>query len=168
MFSFVKHRKLEEKCSLLESRIFQLENRNDSIDCDIENMTYNKPIAVPDKSNAEDKNSKSSLPKQSVRIDFEKTVSAFYKLSAIVYFTKKILIFIPQVKMPALNIRSSSIAGLSPLLKRAKTSDTYKLSPINNDKPETFSILKRPRLLQSHIRRPGIAAPQFTFKSMQK
>lgn len=49
-----------------------------------------------------------------------------------------------------MSIRSSSIAGLSPLLKRTKSAESYKLSPLSNDKPETFSILKKPRLIQNH------------------
>lgn len=59
------------------------------------------------------------------------------------------LFFIFQLKSPSLSIKSSSIAGLSPLLKRTKSAESYKLSPLSNDKPETFSILKKPRLIQN-------------------
>lgn len=80
-FMFVNCRKLEEKCSFMESRLFQLENKNESIDCDIENMPIDKTIVMTDKSKAVDVISKPSLPKQSVRIDFSKTVSKCHIIS---------------------------------------------------------------------------------------
>lgn len=54
---------------------------------------------------------------------------------------------------PSLSVKASSIAGLSPLLKRTKSADLHKLSPANNDKTETFSILKKPRLIQQNAKK---------------
>lgn len=61
----------------MESRLFQLENKNESMDCDIETNTIDKTIMMADKSKAADVISKPSLPKQSVRIDFGKTVNKY-------------------------------------------------------------------------------------------
>lgn len=54
---------------------------------------------------------------------------------------------------PSMCIKSSSIAGLSPLLKRTKSSDLHKLSPANEDKTENFSILKKPRLIHHQTKK---------------
>lgn len=55
---------------------------------------------------------------------------------------------------PSLCVKASSIAGLSPLLKRTKSAESYKLSPpINGEKSDTFSILKKPRLIQQNSKK---------------
>ncbi|XP_055322394.1 E3 ubiquitin-protein ligase TRAIP-like isoform X2 [Sitodiplosis mosellana] len=126
--------KLEEKCSILESKLFQLEsnreNKNDS--SDRLNIIDN---AIENKSPTEQQSAKRkfgehlSLPRKVAKLETTRNVS------------------------PSMCVKASSIAGLSPLLKRTKSADLHKLSPVNDEKSETYSILKKPRLIQHHAKK---------------
>lgn len=129
-------RKLEEKCSVLESKVFQLEsnsnneNKNDSFERlnNSENVVDNQ--SPTDQQPAKRKFGEHlNFHKKMIRLDAARNVS------------------------PSMCIKASSIAGLSPLLKRTKSAESYKLSPINDDKAETFSILKKPRLIQNQTKK---------------
>lgn len=65
------HRRLEERYSIMESRLFQLENKNESMDCDIENVPLDKPLV--EKLEADEV--RQPLTKHTMRIDFGKTVT---------------------------------------------------------------------------------------------
>lgn len=127
-----------------------MENRNDS---DIENSMIEKNAKTAEKSAGLSFTEILSHPMKTIKLDLGKNVCFIGKLSFNCYSLKCLFIivfFIFQLKSPSLSIKSSSIAGLSPLLKRTKSAESYKLSPLSNDKPETYSILKRPRLIQNH------------------
>lgn len=128
-------RKLEEKCSVLESRVFQLEsnneNKNDSTDRlnNSENMSEKKsPVEQP--STKRTFGEHLTFHKRVVKLESGRNVS------------------------PSMCVKASSIAGLSPLMKRTKSAESYKLSPpVNNEKSDTYSILKKPRLIQHHTKK---------------
>lgn len=112
----------------MESKLFQLESknesRNDSLERsdNIENVTENQ--SPTEHQSAKRKFGEHlSLPRKIVKLESARQIS------------------------PAMNIKASSIAGLSPLLKRTK-SESYKLSPLSDEKADTFSILRKPRLIQ--------------------
>lgn len=114
----------------MESKLFQLENKNDSSD-----RLSISDNATENKSPTEQQPTKRkfgeylSLPAKVARLETTRNIS------------------------PSMCVKASSIAGLSPLLKRTKSADLHKLSPANDDKSETFSILKKPRLIQHHTKK---------------
>lgn len=128
------HRKLEEKCSILESKLFQLEsnreNKNDSVE-----RLNTSDNATEGKSPTEQQPAKRkfgehlSLPRKIAKLETTRNRS------------------------PSMCVKASSIAGLSPLLKRTKSAELHKLSPVNDEKSETYSILKKPRLIQLHTKK---------------
>lgn len=131
-----KTRKIHEKCLILESKLFQLrsksENKDDSLDVsnNIENVATNQ-----------------SPEEQPAKRKFGEHLT----------FTRKVVKLESSRQIsPAMNIKASSIAGLSPLLKRAKASESYKLSPVNDEKSETYSILKKPRLIQNQVKKSDL------------
>lgn len=129
-FYLLLFRKLEEKCSELESRVFQLEssseNKNDSTD----------------RLNSSDNSAEKSSP-----IDHPPMKRTFGE--HLVFHKKSSkLESVGRNVSPSLCVKASSIAGLSPLMKRTKSAESYKLSPpVNSEKSDTFSILRKPRLI---------------------
>lgn len=137
-YYFISFRKIEEKCSILESKLFQLESKNDSKNDSLE-RSNNMENLYDNQSSSEQHPAKrkfgehlTTFPRKVIKLESSRQIS------------------------PAMNIKASSIAGLSPLLKRAKSSESYKLSPVNDDKPETFSILKKPRLIQNQTKKSDL------------
>lgn len=45
---------------------------------------------------------------------------------------------------------------MSPLLKRTKSAESYKMSPLGNDQTEIYSIMKKPRLVQTHSKKSDL------------
>lgn len=139
-FVFCTFRKLEEKCSVLESRVFQLENTSDNKNNSTDRLNSSSESMIENKSPT----GQQAQPPQST-MPVKRTFGdhlTFHKKSA------------GRNLSPSMLVKASSIAGLSPLLKRTKSAESYKLSPINNDeKSETFSILKKPRLIQHHSKK---------------
>ncbi|XP_031618478.1 E3 ubiquitin-protein ligase TRAIP-like [Contarinia nasturtii] len=127
--------KLEEKCSILESKVFQLEsnseNRNDTVDRLNGSELVNENQSPTEQQPAKRKFGEhlSSFPRKVVKLETSRTVS------------------------PSMCVKASSIAGLSPLLKRSKSADLHKLSPAADQKSETFSIMKKPRLIQNQSKK---------------
>lgn len=123
---------MEEKCSILESKLFQLENSSDNV-----NKSKDDSIesGVENQSPTEHQPGKRkfgehlSFPRKVITLESARHIS------------------------PSLCVKSSSIAGLSPLLKRTKSADLHKLSPANDDKTETFSILRKPRLIHQQTKK---------------
>lgn len=119
----------------MESKLFQLEsnreNKNDSSDrLNITDNVTEKQSPVDQQSAAKRKFGEHlSLPRKVARLDITRNVS------------------------PSMCVKASSIAGLSPLLKRTKSAEMHKLSPVNDEKTETFSILKKPRLIQNQSKK---------------
>lgn len=130
----MKFRKLEEKCSILESKLFQVEsnsgNQNNSAErLNSTDLTDTEKESLTEQQPAKRKFGEHlSLPRKVTKLETGRNVS------------------------PSMCIKASSIAGLSPLFKRTKSADLHKLSPLNNEKTETFSILKKPRLIQHPTR----------------
>lgn len=137
-YYFILFRKIEEKCSILESKLFQLESKNDSKNDSLErsnnmeNLSDNQSPSEQHPAKRKFGEHLTSFPRKVIKLESARQIS------------------------PAMNIKASSIAGLSPLLKRAKSSESYKLSPVNDDKPETFSILKKPRLIQNQTKKSDL------------
>lgn len=110
------------------------ENKNDSsVHSDITDNATDKQSPTDQQSAAKRKFGEHlSLPRKVARLDITRNVS------------------------PSMCIKASSIAGLSPLLKRTKSADFHKLSPVNDEKTETFSILKKPRLIQNQSKKSDL------------
>lgn len=130
---------------MLESRVFQLENSNDSKNNSTDRLNSSNDSMIENKSPTAEQLHPSSM-------------TAKRKFGDHLTFHKKCV----QIESaggrnisPSLSIKASSIAGLSPLLKRTKSAESYKLSPIgDSEKPtDTFSILKKPRLIQQHTKK---------------
>lgn len=122
---------MEEKCSILESKLFQLESSRENKNDSVERLNISDN-STENKSPAEENPAKRkfgdhlSMPRKVARLETARNIS------------------------PSMSIKASSIAGLSPLLKRTKSADLHKLSPLNDEKSDTYSILKKPRLIQHH------------------
>lgn len=138
-------RKLEEKCSVLESRVFQLENSNDNKNNSTDRLNSSSESMIENRLPTEQQaqSPSSSMP---VKRTFGDHLT-FHKKCVKMESAGRNL-------SPSMCVKASSIAGLSPLLKRTKSAESYKLSPIGNDeKPDTFSILRKPRLIQHHTKK---------------
>lgn len=124
---------------MLESRVFQLENTNDNKNNSTDRLNSSSESMIENKSPADQQLQPQPL------VPIKRTFGdhlTFHKKSA------------GRNLSPSMLVKASSIAGLSPLLKRTKSAESYKLSPIANDeKPDTFSILKKPRLIQHHSKK---------------
>lgn len=125
---------------MLESRVFQLENINDSKYTSTDRLNSSSESMIENKSPT---GQQAQLQPQAMPI--KRTFGdhlTFHKKSA------------GRNLSPSMLVKASSIAGLSPLLKRTKAAESYKLSPItNDDKSDTFSILKKPRLIQNQTKK---------------
>lgn len=129
---------MEEKCSELESRVFQLESNNE-----------NKNVSSDSLNNSENMMEKKSPIEQ---MPIKRTFGEHLK-----FHKKSIKLESGRNVSPSLCVKASSIAGLSPLLKRTKSAELHKLSPpVNNDKSDTFSILKKPRLIQQNSKKSDL------------
>lgn len=138
---------MEEKCSVLESRVFQLENSGESKNNSIDRLNSSNDSMIENGPPTEQQpSSLVSPPLAQIKRKFGDHLTFHKKCVKIESAGRNV--------SPSMCIKASSIAGLSPLLKRTKSAESYKLSPIaNDDKPETFSILKKPRLIQHHTKK---------------
>lgn len=140
---------MEEKCSILESRVFQLEsnnvNKNDSTDDSLNNSENTN----------ENKSPTDRLPNKRT---FGEHSMFHRKVVALESYRKT---------SPSTSIKASSIGGLSPLLKRTKSAESYKLSPLSKDaKSETFSILQKPRLINHQTKKSVLRPSRLEKKSV--
>lgn len=142
-----KFRKLEEKCSVLESRVFQLENINDSKNNSTDRFNSSGDSMIENRSPT----AQQAQQPQSSTVPVKRTFGdhlTFHKKSV------KLESSAGRHPSPSMLVKASSIAGLSPLLKRTKSAESHKLSPIGNaDKSDTFSILRKPRLIQNQTKK---------------
>lgn len=125
---------------MLESRVFQLENINDNKNNSTDRLNSSNESMTENRSPAEQQAQPPSSM-SSIKRTFGDHLT-FHKKCA------------GRNLSPSMCVKASSIAGLSPLLKRTKSAESYKLSPIANDeKPDTFSFLKKPRLIHNHTKK---------------
>lgn len=116
----------------MESKVFQLESKNDSVD-----RLNSSDTATENQSPTE---------QQPAKRKFGEHLASFpRKVVKLEATTRNV--------SPSMCVKASSIAGLSPLLKRSKSADLHKLSPANEQKAETFSIMKKPRLIQNQTKK---------------
>lgn len=125
---------------MLESRVFQLENTNDNKNNSTDRLNSSSESMIENRSPT---GQQAQLPQSEMPV--KRTFGdhlTFHKKAA------------GRNLSPSMLVKASSIAGLSPLLKRTKSAELHKLSPINNDeKSDTFSILKKPRLIQQNSKK---------------
>lgn len=138
---------------MLESRVFQLENSNDSKNNSTDRLNSSSESMIENQLPTEQQHHQqphtSSLP-MPIKRTFGDHLT-FHKKS------DKMELAAGRNFSPSMCIKASSIAGLSPLLKRTKSAEAYKLSPnSNDDKSDTFSILKKPRLIQNHTKKSAL------------
>lgn len=148
-------RKLEEKCSVLESRVFQLENSSDSKNDSADRMNSSTESMIENRSPTEQQTTVQSKRTFGDHLTFHKKCVKLDSAAG-------------RNLSPSMCVKASSIAGLSPLLKRTKSAECYKLSPVgNDDKPDTFSILKKPRLIQHHTKKSELRPVRLNKASTQ-